>query len=171
MAVKHIFLAILSQHPMHGYELKNMFEKIVSEQWQLNFGQVYTTLTRMERDGLVTAEEIRQEEKPDKKTYNLTAEGYNQLSRWLEQKPDWNVFHDELSFQLAAFELIDRDKASSLLEEYRVYLVKLIKELIEKKAEIKDENSLMIWIFERNIGRAEADLKWVESYRKDRSKT
>ena len=170
MAVKHLFLAILSQHPMHGYDLKNTFEQLVSEQWSLNFGQVYTTLTRLERDGLVSVEEVRQEEKPDKKIYSLTMEGQEQLNKWLKQEPNWNVFQDEISFQLAAIELIEKDKAVFLLEEYRTYLLKLIRELVVKKAAIKDESSMMAWIFERNIMRAEADLKWVEMCTENKSK-
>lgn len=169
MAVKHLFLAILSKQAMHGYELKTCFEKLVSEQWTLNFGQVYTTLTRLERDGLVLSEEIKQEEKPDKKVYRITEEGMRQLKSWLEQEADWNVFGDELSFQLAALEFIDREKAKHLLEKRRVYLINLIAELVAKKNEIKDEGSLTSWIFERNIMKAEADLKWIELYMKNRN--
>ncbi|MDF2540993.1 MAG: hypothetical protein K0S47_711 [Herbinix sp.] len=168
MAVKHLFLAILSKKAMHGYDLKNAFEQLVSNQWSLNFGQVYTTLTRLERDGLVSAEEIRQEEKPDKKIYRLTMEGQRQLNLWLGQEAEWSVFHDELSFQLAALEYIDRSKAAKLLSDYRLYLLQLMNELILKKADIKDENSLTAWIFERNIMKAEADLKWIELYSQNR---
>lgn len=170
MAVKHLFLAILSRQPMHGYDLKNTFEQMVSNQWSLNFGQVYTTLTRLERDGLVKSQEVRSEDKLDKKVYSLTEEGKEQLNQWLKQATEWSVFHDEISFQLAAYELIDRSKALSLLIEYRIYLLRLIGELVAKKNSIKDENSLTTWIFERNIMKAEADLKWVENYIQNREK-
>lgn len=171
MAVKQLFLAILSKKPMHGYDLKNTFEQLVSEQWTLNFGQVYTTLTRLERDGLVEVEEVRSEEKLDKKVYSLTEEGHRQLSLWLGQETDWNVFQDELSFQLAAYEFIDRGMALSKLTQHRVYLFNLIGELVKNKNSMKDKNSLTTWIFERNIMKAEADLKWVESYIQNREKS
>ena len=145
MSVKHLFLAILSKKAMHGYDLKNAFEHLVSEQWTLNFGQVYTTLNRMERDGLVSSKEVRQVEKPDKKIYHLTEEGQHQLDQWLREEADWNVFGDALSFRLAALEYLDR-------------------ELVAQKAAIKDPNSLTAWIFERNIMKAEADLNWVDLY-------
>jgi len=164
MAVKHLFLAILSKQAMHGYELKSAFESLLSDQWQLNYGQVYTTLARLERDGLVTAEEIRQEEKPDKRIYRLTEEGHNQLNQWLEQNAEWNVFGDELSFQLAALEYIDRTRAEALLKEYRVYLLALMNELVAKKKAIGDTDSLTFWIYERNILKAEAEMKWIEFY-------
>ncbi len=170
MAVKHIFLAILTKKSMHGYDLKNTFEELVSKQWNLNFGQVYTTLSRLERDGLVLVEEVKQEEKPDKKIYSLTADGEEQLKAWLRQEPEWSVFHDELSFQLAALEYLDPKEALRLLTDYRVYLLELIRELISKKSVIADENSITAWIFERNIMKAEADLKWVENYIQNKEK-
>ena len=168
MAVKHLFLAILSKQAMHGYELKSAFENILSEQWQLNYGQVYTTLARLERDGLVTAEEVHQEEKPDKRIYRLTEEGYKLLNQWLEQSTEWNVFGDELSFQLVALEYIDRTRAEVLLKEYRVHLLALMNELVAKKTAIGDTDSLTFWIYERNIMKAEAELKWIEFYIRNR---
>ncbi len=164
MAVKHLFLAILSKKAMHGYDLKNAFEELVSGQWTLNYGQVYTTLTRLERDGLVTSEEVIQEDKPDKKIYNLTTEGKKTLDVWMQQEIQWNVFADELSFQLTALDYVDREKAADLLTQYREQLMKLIGELVMQKAVISDHNSLMAWIMERNIMKMEADIKWAESY-------
>lgn len=170
MAVKHIFLAILSKKPMHGYDLKNTFEELVSDQWSLNFGQVYTTLSRLERDGLVSVEAVKQEEKPDKKIYSLTEEGKEQLDIWLKQEPDWSVFHDELSFQLTALEYLNQGELISFLSGYRAYLSGLIRELILKKSEIADQKSMTAWVFERNIMKAEADVKWVENYIQSRGK-
>ena len=128
MAVKHIFLALLSKKPMHGYDIKNAFEELLSGQWSLNFGQVYTTLTRLERDGLVKIEEIKSEDKTEKKIYRLTENGQEQLDQWLKQEAEWSVFQDEISFQISAYELIDRDKASELLKNYQNYLLQLIGE-------------------------------------------
>lgn len=170
MAVKHIFLALLSKKPMHGYDIKNAFEELLSGQWSLNFGQVYTTLTRLERDGLVEIEEIKSEDKTEKKIYRLTENGQEQLDQWLKQEAEWSVFQDEISFQISAYELIDRDKASELLKNYQNYLLQLIGELVQKKKAVNDENSLTTWIFERNIMKAEADLKWVELYLQNREK-
>lgn len=170
MAVKHIFLALLSKKPMHGYDMKNAFEELLSGQWSLNFGQVYTTLTRLERDGLVEIEEIKSEDKTEKKIYRLTENGQEQLDQWLKQEAEWSVFQDEISFQISAYELIDRDKASELLKNYQNYLLQLIGELVQKKKAVNDANSLTTWIFERNIMKAEADLKWVELYLQNREK-
>ena len=53
MSVKHAFLGILSEKPRHGYDLKQAFEAKLGDFWSLNFGQVYTTLERLRKDGLV----------------------------------------------------------------------------------------------------------------------
>ena len=53
MSVKQALLALLEQEPMYGYQLRTEFEARTGSAWPLNVGQVYTTLTRLERDGLV----------------------------------------------------------------------------------------------------------------------
>jgi hypothetical protein len=53
MSIRHGLLALLHRGPMHGYQLRASFEQSTGATWPLNIGQVYTTLSRMERDGLV----------------------------------------------------------------------------------------------------------------------
>ena len=74
---------MLAQGPRHGYDLKTAFETDLSPDSPLNFGQVYTTLERLERDGLVAHHVVAQEERPDKKVYRLTDPGRVELERWL----------------------------------------------------------------------------------------
>ena len=57
MSVRHALLALLSEGPKYGLQLRQEFEARTGEVWPLNVGQVYTTLQRLERDGLVEAEE------------------------------------------------------------------------------------------------------------------
>jgi DNA-binding PadR family transcriptional regulator len=75
---------LLAQGPQHGYELKAAFEADLSPDSPLNFGQVYTTLERLERDGLAAHHVVAQHERPDKKVYRLTDAGRVELQRWLE---------------------------------------------------------------------------------------
>jgi len=53
--LKHALLGLLARQPRHGYELKNALEQALGGNWEINFGQIYTTLGRLERDGLVTS--------------------------------------------------------------------------------------------------------------------
>src|SRR5437870_11237908 len=83
MSIKHAILGLLSKKPLHGYDLKAAYEEDLVPATQLNYGQVYTTLERLHRDGLVTAELVSQLERPDKKVYALTENGRRELKEWL----------------------------------------------------------------------------------------
>src|SRR6266536_1269635 len=80
VSVRHSLLALLSAGPMHGYGLKTEFEAATGDIWPLNVGQVYTTLGRLERDGLVTAEA----DADGQKVYEITEAGRGELGRWFE---------------------------------------------------------------------------------------
>ncbi len=160
MAVKHLFLALLSQKELHGYELKNGFEDLAGGRWPLNFGQVYQTLSRLERDGFVESYEVVQTDKPDKTVYRVTKAGREHLDEWLQSEDNWNLFFDELALKMLAFELIDPKEALEILRGYRSFILRVIKSLTQMRAQ-EPENSTAALLLERNIHRAEADLKWV----------
>jgi len=83
MSIKHALMGLLVAGPQHGYELKASLENELVPLSPLNFGQVYSTLDRLERDGLVTHQLVSQEERPDKKVFSLTANGRRELRDWL----------------------------------------------------------------------------------------
>ena len=69
MSIKYAILGLLAERPLHGYELKAAYDTELFPGSPLNFGQVYTTLERLARDGLVAGEVVSQAERPDKKVY------------------------------------------------------------------------------------------------------
>ena len=81
--LRYVVLGLLGAEPRYGYELKAVFEAFLGGTWPLNIGQVYTTLTRLERDGLVVAEVVPQDQTPDRKVYALTDAGRAELDAWL----------------------------------------------------------------------------------------
>ena len=76
-------LGLLVDGPRHGYELKSAYEGDLLPSVKVNFGQVYTTLERLSRDGLVEFEEVNQAERPDKKVYSITKAGRDRWKEWL----------------------------------------------------------------------------------------
>src|SRR5262245_23751741 len=87
MSVPHALLALLSDGPKYGRRLQTEFESRTGEVWPLNVGQVYTTLQRLERDGLVEAdgEGVPSEKR---KRYRITSTGAHELADWLRTPPD-----------------------------------------------------------------------------------
>ena len=77
MSIRHALLALLSEGPKYGLQLRQEFEARTGEVWPLNVGQVYTTLQRLERDGLVESDG---EEEGPQKGFRITAEGQAELA-------------------------------------------------------------------------------------------
>ena len=86
MSVPHALLALLSEGPKYGLRLQNEFESRTGEVWPLNVGQVYTTLQRLERDGLVETDEARASGR--RSATGSPSAGDRELADWLRTPPD-----------------------------------------------------------------------------------
>ena len=86
MSVPHALLALLSEGPKFGLRLQTEFESRTGEVWPLNVGQVYTTLQRLERDGLVESDDGEAER--SRKLFRITAAGARELGEWLRTPPE-----------------------------------------------------------------------------------
>src|SRR4051794_14795511 len=86
MSVRHALLALLSEGPMYGLQLRQEFEASTGDVWPLNVGQVYTTLQRLERDGLVESD--GSDEDGPQRHFRITADGGQELAEWLRTPPD-----------------------------------------------------------------------------------
>src|SRR3954469_24112399 len=86
MSVRHALLAILSEGPKYGLQLRQEFEARTGEVWPLNIGQVYTTLQRLERDGLVESDGAGDD--GPQRNFRITSDGEEELSDWLRSPPD-----------------------------------------------------------------------------------
>ncbi len=82
--LRYALLGLLAEQPRHGYDLKKAFEGMLGGTWPVNIGQIYSTLARLERDGLVVSQSVPQELLPDRKVYSLTDRGREALAQWLE---------------------------------------------------------------------------------------
>src|ERR1035441_1632304 len=86
MSVRHALLALLSEGPKYGLQLRQEFEARTGEVWPLNVGQVYTTLQRLERDGMVESDEAG--DGGPQTGFRITAQGGEELAHWLRTPPD-----------------------------------------------------------------------------------
>src|SRR3954451_3739602 len=85
MATNEVVLALLRNGPAHGYDLKRDHDAWFPDSRQLAFGQVYATLSRLERRGLVEVLETRVDGGPERTVYALSERGERQLSDWLAE--------------------------------------------------------------------------------------
>src|SRR5215212_4259224 len=117
-------LALLATGPAHGYELKQAMEhQFGSVLPPLNAGQIYTTLSRLERDDLVDDDAVEQNGRPNKRVYRLTTKGRDELAQWLDDATPTPRLKDDFFMKLVLaraaeiadpLELIARQRAAYL---------------------------------------------------------
>ena len=87
MGLRHAILVSLSEHSGSGYELARRFDRSIGFFWRATHQQIYRTLRTLEDDGLVTVTPVRQQGRPDKKVYDVSAAGRTELARWIAEPP------------------------------------------------------------------------------------
>src|SRR5690349_22207934 len=105
MALEHAILVSLLERPGSGYELARRFERSIGRFWTATHQQIYRVLKRMESDGLVVAEEIGQDGRPDKRSFSATGPGRDALAGWLRAPVQPEAVRHELAVKIrgAAF--------------------------------------------------------------------
>jgi DNA-binding PadR family transcriptional regulator len=160
--LKHTLLGLLVQEPRHGYELKNAFETMLGGTWPLNIGQVYSTLNRLERDGLVESEVVTQELLPDRKVYSITESGREELAHWLAEPADDTIrVKDEFFVKLLVHQLVGSNGALALLWKQRQVNMRTLAQLTSLLSDPALDGATKLLI-EGAILHVEADLKWLD---------
>ena len=156
MAVREGLLALLDERPSHGYQLKTSFEAATGGVWPLNVGQVYQTLERLERDGLVASDE-----REGQRSYALTDDGVAELGAWWDADPgDEPPRRDELMLKvLLAAASDDRDHALAVIAAQR----DAVMALLQRRRRAKPPATLAEgMVTDALVVRAEADLRWLD---------
>jgi DNA-binding PadR family transcriptional regulator len=162
MSVKYGLLALLGREPMHGYQLRTEFERSTGSTWPLNIGQVYSTLSRLSRDGLV--EETDPADEPGKVVYRLTDAGRTELATWFAT-PVAPAEHprDELAIKVALALHTPGVDVSAVLLAQRTATVRKLLELTRLKAKA-DETADEAWllVLDLMIFRTESEARWLD---------
>src|SRR3712207_2068416 len=124
--MRYAFLALLGSQPRHGYELKLALEQLFGAVLPpMNAGQIYTTLARLERDGLVRGALVAQSNRPDKRVYELTPAGREALAAWIEEPAAGPQLKDDFFMKLLLARLpgVDgaHDVAALIARQRRTY--------------------------------------------------
>ena len=162
MSVRHAMLALLSEGPKYGLQLRQEFEAGTGEIWPLNVGQVYTTLQRLERDGMVESDNA--EEEGPQKGFRITAAGRTELDAWLRTPPDTATPpRDELVIKvLIALRLPEVD-VTALVQTHRRQLVEMMQRYTRLKEDATDADLALVLVVDAEIYRLDALIRWLDS--------
>jgi len=161
MSIRHGLLALLEHGPKYGYQLRSDFEAATGATWPLNVGQVYTTVARLERDGLVQPGESDAE---GRVTYRITEGGRHEVTQWFatpvarQGRP-----RDELAIKLALALTTPGVDVHRVVQTQRTATLRSLQELTRLKAHA-DERSDVAWllVLESMIFQAEAEIRWLD---------
>jgi DNA-binding PadR family transcriptional regulator len=160
MSVRHALLALLSEGPKYGLQLRQEFEARTGEVWPLNVGQVYTTLQRLERDGFVESE--GQGEGPQK-GYRITRSGEDELVGWLRTPPtDDNPPRDELLIKVLVAAQAPGVDVHEVIQAHRRWRVELMQRYTAVKADADDDAALAL-IVDAELFRLEGAVRWLDT--------
>ena len=164
MSVRHALLALLSEGPKYGLQLREEFEARTGEVWPLNVGQVYTTLQRLERDGLVTAlGDTAGSESGPQKAYRITDAGTTELGEWLRVPPDLgSPPRDELVMKVLVAARVPGTDVHEVIRAHRGYLVQLMQEWNRLKEEEAEFDLAFALVADAELFRLESVLRWLE---------
>ena len=171
MSIRRGLLALLAQEPMYGAQLRSEFESRTGGTWPLNVGQVYTTLTRLERDGLVEAAGGADDE--GRIDYRLTDLGRTEVERWWAAPVDrGDTPRDELVIKLALAVTASGVDVQRIVQTQRTATLRHLQDLTKLKRATPDEadgrgpgdQNELAWllVLDNLVYAAEAEIRWLD---------
>lgn len=161
MSVRHALLALLSDGPKYGLQLRQEFEARTGDVWPLNVGQVYTTLQRLERDGLVESD--RADDGPQRR-YAITVDGAGELTTWLQtpstldQPP-----RDELLIKVLVGLQVPGVDVHEVIQLHRRRLIERMQRYTTVKAGAADDDVALALVVDAEVFRLEAAVRWLDT--------
>ncbi|MFF2543665.1 PadR family transcriptional regulator [Kitasatospora sp. NPDC058063] len=172
MSIRHGLLALLDQGPRYGYQLRTEFEARTGATWPLNVGQVYTTLSRLERDGLV---EPAGEDGEGHQFYAATDAGREELRTWFDTPvPRTNPPRDELAIKLAMAVTVPGVDVSAVVQGQRRHSIKALQDYTRLKGRAlagekrpgatPSASNDLAWllVLDQLIFQTEAEIRWLD---------
>ena len=160
---QEVLLALLAKEPSPGYQLRaRLNEALGSLGEAMNDGQIYVTLGRLERAGLVAVELSGSRQRPERKVYSLTAAGQARVADWLGEvawpKPDVAEFH----LKLIAASSAGLADPVGIIDAQRRAIMRRLRDA-QEAAMAEPEGSQAPLLLEGIVLRLQADLRWLEA--------
>jgi DNA-binding PadR family transcriptional regulator len=159
MSVPLTLLGLLEREPSHGYDLKRDYDTFFGRGRPLPFGQVYSTLGRLARDGKVVISDATPGEGPDRKRYIITELGATELEAWLTEPVDAEPHLQTILFAKVVLALMLGRPAEEYLDTQRAAHLRRMRELTEIK---RSGNLVDALLADHGLFHLEADLRWID---------
>lgn len=160
MSIRHGLLALLDRSPMYGYQLRANFEESTGGAWQLNIGQVYTTLARLERDGLVRALAAND---GGQRPFEITVAGRGELAMWFDTPVTRATRpRDELTIKLALALSTPLVDAAQVLTAQRTASVMELRNLVQARRRVESGDRARQLALDALVFQAEAEIRWLD---------
>lgn len=159
MSVPLTLLGLLERAPSHGYDLKRDYDAYFGRGRQLPFGQVYSTLGRLARDGKVAGGDAEPGEGPDRKTYSITDAGRAELDAWLADPVEPEPHLQTILFAKVTLALMLGKPAAEYLDRQRSSHIRRMQELTRVR---RDGALVDVLLADHALFHLEADLRWID---------
>jgi DNA-binding PadR family transcriptional regulator len=152
-------LGLLERAPSHGYDLKRDYDAYFGRGRQLPFGQVYSTLGRLARDGKVAGGDAEPGEGPDRKTYSITDAGRAEVDAWLADPVEPEPHLQTILFAKVTLALMLGKPAADYLDRQRSAHIRRMQELTRLR---RDGALVDVLLADHALFHLEADLRWID---------
>ncbi|MFJ2746299.1 PadR family transcriptional regulator [Streptomyces sp. NPDC087440] len=159
MSISHTLLGLLEAGPRHGYDLKRTFDEKFGHDRPLAYGQVYATMSRLLKNGLVEVDAAVSGNGPDRKTYAITDAGITDVEQWLASPEKPEPYLQSTLYTKVVLALLTGRPADRLLDTQRAEHLRLMRGLTERKRRGDLADQL---ICDHALFHLEADLRWLE---------
>jgi DNA-binding PadR family transcriptional regulator len=159
MSVPLTLLGLLEREPSHGYELKRDYDAYFGRGKPLPFGQVYSTLSRLARDGKVVAGDAEPGAGPDRRRYVITERGVTEVEAWLTDPVPPEPHLQSVLFAKVVVALLLGRPAEAYLDTQRAAHLRRMRELTEIR---RHGGQIDLLLADHGLFHLEADLRWID---------
>ncbi|AJT64680.3 hypothetical protein T261_3009 [Streptomyces lydicus] len=159
MSIGHTLLGLLESGPRHGYDLKRAFDAHFGHDRPLHYGQVYSTMSRLLKNGLVEVDAVEPGAGPERKRYAITDAGVTDVAQWLARPEKPEPYLQSTLYTKVVLALLTDRNAAEMLDTQRAEHLRLMRGLTERKrgGDLADQ-----LICDHALFHLEADLRWLE---------
>ena len=159
MSLGHTILGLLERQPSHGYDIKRAYDQQFGHDRALPYGQVYATLSRLLKNGLVEVDSVETGEGPERKRYAITGAGVTDVEQWFGRPEPAEPYLQSALYTKVVLALLTGRPAVDVLDTQRAEHLRLMRELTRRKLDGDLADQL---VCDHALFHLEADLRWLE---------